>query len=94
MRLAAEEIGDDLPRALRACLAAVRTAPNDPAARRKLRGVAARHGAWEQVVPLLEDEVRAAASADVQAAFLEELADAHETFLDQPLEALNALERL
>ena len=78
--------------ALRMAIADIRAAPRDPEPRRHLRGLAADQGAWEQLALLLEDEARAASRRpEVQAAFLEELADVHEN-LDQPLETIGAME--
>src|SRR3954465_15696602 len=78
--------------ALRMAIADIRAAPRDPEPRRHLRGLAADQGAWEQLALLLEDEARAASRRpEVQAAFLEELADVHEN-LDQPLETIAAME--
>ncbi|MEO6775774.1 MAG: tetratricopeptide repeat protein, partial [Kofleriaceae bacterium] len=78
--------------ALRMAIAEIRAAPRDPEPRRHLRALAADQGAWEQLALFLEDEARAAARRpEVQAAFLEELADVHEN-LDQPLETISAME--
>lgn len=88
--------GDDPIRALRACLAAVRAAPVDAEARRRLRAVAAEHGLWDALAVLLAEAAEAPdASGDevITAALLEELADVHEN-LDNPAAAIDALERL
>ena len=78
--------------AIRMAIAEIRAAPREQEPRRHLRALAAEQGAWEQLALLLEDEARAAARRpEVQAAFLEELADVHEN-LDQPLETISAME--
>ncbi len=78
--------------ALRLAIAEIRASPRDPERRRHLRALAADQGAWEQLALLLEDEARAASRRpEVQAAFLEELADVHEN-LDQPIETIGAME--
>jgi len=86
------KIAIDPIQALRMAIAEIRAAPHDAEPRRHLRALAAEQGAWEQLALLLEDEARAAARRpEVQAAFLEELADVHEN-LDQPLETIAAME--
>ncbi|HEX5062152.1 MAG TPA: tetratricopeptide repeat protein [Kofleriaceae bacterium] len=77
---------------LRSAINMVRAAPRDPEARRRLRGVAAEQGNWEELALLLADEARAAVERpELAAAFYEELADVHEN-LDQPLEVIGAME--
>ncbi|MEP6859297.1 MAG: hypothetical protein ABJE66_01670 [Deltaproteobacteria bacterium] len=86
------EVAIDPIQALRMAIAEIRAAPREPEPRRHLRALAAEQGAWEQLALLLEDEARAASRRpEVQAAFLEELADVHEN-LDQPLETIAAME--
>jgi tetratricopeptide (TPR) repeat protein len=78
--------------AMRMAIADIRATPRDQEARRHLRALAAEQNTWEQLALLLEDEARAASRRpEVQAAFLEELADVHEN-LDQPLETISAME--
>jgi tetratricopeptide (TPR) repeat protein len=86
------EVAIDPIQALRMAIAEIRAAPREPEPRRHLRALAAEQGAWEQLALFLEDEARAASRRpEVQAAFLEELADVHEN-LDQPLETIAAME--
>src|SRR5262245_30362180 len=82
---------DDPLMVLRGAIHAVRDAPHDPEARRRLRAHAAEQGLWAQLAVLLGDEARAAEDPGVAAAFFEELADVHEN-LDQPLETIAAME--
>lgn len=77
--------------AVRAAIAAIRRAPTDPEARRRLHALGAEQ--WEQLAVLLADEARAADHPAVAAAFYEELADVHEN-LDQPVETIAAMERV
>jgi len=78
--------------ALRSAINMVRAAPRDPEARRRLRGLAAEQGNWEELALLLNDEARAAVERpELAAAFYEELADVHEN-LDQPIEQIAAME--
>ncbi len=77
--------------ALRTCIAAIRRAPQDPEARRRLRALAAEHDAWDRLARLLADEARGAAGEPAEVAFYEELVDVHEN-LDQPLETIAAME--
>ena len=80
--------------ALRAAIEDVKIASRDQEIRRRLRAVAADLGMWEQLALLLEDEARGAVrQPDLAAAFYEELADVHEN-LDQPLEAIAAMENV
>jgi tetratricopeptide (TPR) repeat protein len=79
--------------ALRQAIAGVRGDPDDFEARRRLRGIAAELGMWEQLALLLADEARAAERPELAAAFFEELADVYEN-LDQPLEMIMAMEAL
>lgn len=82
----------DPMRALRDALAQIRIAPRDQEARRQLRALAAEQASWEPLSILLLDEARAAVeNPPLAAAFYEELADAHEN-LDQPIEAIMAME--
>ena len=76
---------------IRSALAAIRRAPADPEARRRLHALGAEH--WEQVAVLLADEARAADDPKVAAAFYEELADVYEN-LDQPIETIAAMEKV
>ncbi|HEU0033835.1 MAG TPA: tetratricopeptide repeat protein [Kofleriaceae bacterium] len=85
--------GDDPLQALRAAIAAVRAAPRDLEARRRLRAFAAEHGMWDELALLLADEARAADRGELAAAFYEELADVHEN-LDQSLETIAAMEQV
>jgi len=84
-------LGDDPVGALRRLIKAVRQAPTDQEARRKLRAYAAEHGLWEQLAVLLADEAHVDAPGAVMAALYEELADVHEN-LDQPIETIAAME--
>ena len=77
--------------AIRAALAAIRRAPGDPEARRRLHALGPEH--WEQAAVLLADEARAADDPAVAVAFYEELADVRES-LDQPIETIAAMERV
>ncbi len=87
-------MASDTIQVLRLSIAAVRQAPRDPEARRRLRALAAEQGLWDQLALLLADEARAAgARPDIAAAFYEELADVHEN-LDQPLEQIAAMEHV
>lgn len=80
--------------ALKLAIADVKIAPRDQEIRRRLRAVAAEGGMWEQLALLLEDEARATVrQPELAAAFFEELADVHEN-LDQPLEAIAAMENV
>ncbi len=89
----ARTVSDALP-LLRSAVHAVREAHGDAEPRRRLRAIAGEHGLWDELVPLLADEARAHADhPDVAAVFYEELADAHDN-LDQPLEAIAAMEAL
>lgn len=91
-RLAPESIDKDPVRALRNAIVAVRKAPGDDEARRRLRALAAEQGSWDQLALLLSDEARAAIERpDVAAALYEELADVHEN-LDQSVETIEAME--
>ncbi|MDB4961220.1 MAG: Tetratricopeptide 2 repeat protein [Myxococcales bacterium] len=77
---------------VRSAIVEVRTSPQDPEARRRLRALAAEHGLWDQLALLLSDEARAAVDRPtVAVAFYEELVDVHES-LDQPLEMITAME--
>jgi lipopolysaccharide biosynthesis regulator YciM len=88
----ARDAGGDPLHALRGAIAAIRSAPHDDEARRRLRALAAEQGSWEQLALLLADEARANVETPaVAAAFYEELADVHEN-LDQPLETIAAME--
>ena len=79
---------------LRRSILAIRGAPGDGEARRRIRAIAADQGVWEPLAMLLADEVRAHADRpELAAVFYEELADVHET-LDQPVEAIAAMEAL
>src|SRR3569623_1353383 len=84
-------LGDDPVGALRRLIKAVRQAPTDQEARRKLRAYAAEHGLWEQLAVLLADEAHVDAPGAVMAALYEELAGVHEN-LDQPIETIAAIE--
>ncbi|NVB83566.1 MAG: tetratricopeptide repeat protein, partial [Kofleriaceae bacterium] len=82
----------DPMRALRDAIAMIKIAPRDQEARRQLRALAAEQASWEPLSILLLDEARAAVEEPpLAAAFYEELADAHEN-LDQPIEAIMAME--
>lgn len=86
--------GGDPLHLLRQAIAEVRSTPEDPEARRRLRAIAAEHELWEPLALLLGDEVRAAANRSLVAvALYEELADVHDN-LDQPLETIAAMERV
>ncbi len=88
----ARDAASDPLHALRGAITAVRSAPGDEEARRRLRALAADQSAWEQLALLLSDEARASVERpEVAAAFYEELADVHEN-LDQPLETITAME--
>src|SRR5579862_3034320 len=79
---------------LRRSILEIRAAPDDPEPRRGLRAIAAEHELWDQLALLLADEARAQADHPlIAAAFHEALADVYET-LDQPLEAIAAMEAL
>ena len=78
--------------AFRSAIAAVKHAPRDPDARRALQALAADQSAWEPLALLLADEARALVDRpETAAAFYEELVDLYES-LDQPLEAIAAME--
>jgi tetratricopeptide (TPR) repeat protein len=77
--------------AMRSALAAIRRAPSDLDARRRLHAIGAEH--WEQLAVLLADEARAADDPRVAVAFYEELADVREN-LDQPIETIAAMEKV
>ena len=77
--------------AIRSALAAIRKAPQDPEARRRLHAQGSEQ--WEQLAVLLADEARAADDPRVAVAFYEELADVYEN-LDQPIETIGAMEKV
>ncbi|MBA3502951.1 MAG: hypothetical protein H0T65_21495 [Deltaproteobacteria bacterium] len=77
--------------AMRSALAAIKRAPTDVDARRRLHALGAEH--WEQLAVLLADEARAADDPAVAIAFYEELADVREN-LDQPIETIAAMEKV
>ena len=77
--------------AMRSALAAIKRAPTDVDARRRLHALGAEH--WEQLAVLLADEARAADDPAVAVAFYEELADVREN-LDQPIETIAAMEKV
>ncbi|MBV8757295.1 MAG: hypothetical protein JO257_08480 [Deltaproteobacteria bacterium] len=85
------KVDDDAVGALRKLIRAVRQAPRDAEARRRLRAYAAERGVWEQLAVLLADEAHVDAPGAVMAALYEELADVHEN-LDQPIETISAME--
>ena len=85
------KVDDDAVGELRRLIRAVRKAPRDQEARRKLRAYAAERGLWEQLAVLLADEARVDSPGAVMAALYEELADVHEN-LDQPIETIAAME--
>ena len=78
---------------LRACLARIGDAPDDPDARRALRAIAADADTREQLAALLGEEARAAARPEAAAALLEELAEVLED-LDRTVDAIAAMEHL
>ena len=79
---------------LRRSIIELREDPAAAEARRRLRAVAAEHALWEQLALLLADEARAHVDRPaIAAVFLEELADVHD-LLDQPLDAIAAMEAL
>jgi len=93
-RLQRAPTASDAIQHLRMSIIEIREDPSDQEARRRLRAIAAEQGLWDQLALLLADEARAQAHAPpVAAAFYEELADAYES-LDQPLEAITAMEAL
>jgi tetratricopeptide (TPR) repeat protein len=78
--------------AMRNAIAAVRKAPADEEARRRLRALATEQGSWDQLALLLSDEARAAVERpDVAAALYEELADVYEN-QGQSVETIEAME--
>lgn len=82
---------EDPLQSIRAAIAAIRKAPDDPDARRRLHAFTETHG--EQLAVLLADEARAARDPHVGAVLHAELADVHES-LDQPIAMIAAMEKV